>query len=198
MPWPPTSPTPGNLLAFEFASTEGTPCSNPLALTSCVNDPSKPVPCGSSCISYGQVRACFSLDICISRGSCSADQPFVRAFLLTAASLKWSGNSTARALHTRKFLACTTTVQCCATDVSQGEQCPPGTECLADGGTCSKCRAGLMCRSIGQQNSWHVPLARAWLPRVPRVLTMGRAPVLSLIKLTIDVFALSMLCSVRG
>lgn len=100
MPWPPTSPTPGNLLAFEFASAEGTPCSNPLALTSCVTDPSKPVPCGSSCIGYGQVRACVLPDVCISRGSWSADQSLVRAFLLTATSLKWSGNSTARALRT--------------------------------------------------------------------------------------------------
>lgn len=44
--------------------------------------------------------------------------------------------------HLLKLLACTTTVQCCATDVSQGEQCPSGTECLADGATCSKCGAG--------------------------------------------------------
>lgn len=54
-----------------------------------------------------------------------------------------------------------------------------------------------MCHSISQQNSWHVPLACAWLPRV---LTMGPgwAPVFSLLKLSIDVFALLMLCSVHG
>lgn len=45
----------GGLLSFDFSSQDIAPCMNTDAFTKCL-DPAKPVPCGSGCIGYGEVR----------------------------------------------------------------------------------------------------------------------------------------------
>ncbi|KAI7845336.1 hypothetical protein COHA_001043, partial [Chlorella ohadii] len=120
----------GGLLSFDFFGQDTVACSDAtVALSSCL-DPAKPVPCGSSCIGYGQC--------CKTNPALGEKCPAATECLADGATCTCKGDATKKLCNG----VCIPAGTCCASDPKAGTPCSynsytPEQTCSGDGGSCT-------------------------------------------------------------